>query len=226
MKAQLIKGIRGYLAAGLLFLVPVVLTIYVVVKLFFWLDGILNRQVSFLIFNLLGKTPNHPIPGVGLLALLLILFVTGITVRNFLGRQLVKLSDLILSRIPLVGHIYSTLQQIGHAFLSEKSETFKRAVLFEYPRQGLYSIGFITQDTKGLVQQRLFEHQKEDCYSVFLPTTPNPTSGFLLFVPKINVIELNMSVEEALKLIISGGAIIPFEKSNDPQTSPNANSPI
>ncbi|MBN1480973.1 DUF502 domain-containing protein [candidate division KSB1 bacterium] len=226
MKTRLVKGIRGYLAAGLLFLVPVVLTFYVVVKLFFWLDGILNRQVSYLIFNFLGKTPSHPIPGVGLLALLLILLLTGIAVRNFLGRQLVKLSDFILSRIPLVGHIYSTLQQIGHAFLSEKSETFKRAVLFEYPRHGLYSIGFITQDTKGLIQQRLFDHQKEDCYSVFLPTTPNPTSGFLLFVPKVNVIELNMSVEEALKLIISGGSIVPFEKSEELLSSPKDKSGI
>ena len=216
MKKRLVKGIRGYLAAGLLFLVPVVLTIYVVIKLFFWLDGILNRQVSYLIFRFLNTEPSDfPIPGVGLLALLLIIFITGIAVRNIIGRQLVKLSDMILSRIPLVGHIYGTLQQIGHAFLSEKSETFKRAVLFEYPRPGIYSIGFITQDTKGIVQQRLFKNEKEDCYSIFLPTTPNPTSGFLLFVPKTNVIDLKISVEEALKLVISGGSIVPAERAEE-----------
>lgn len=209
MKTRLVKGIRGYLAAGLLFLVPLVLTVYVVVNLFLWLDGILNRQVSYLIYEFLGQASTaRPIPGVGLLALLLILLFTGIAVRNILGRQLVRLSDLILSRIPLVRHIYVTLQQIGQAFLSEKSETFKRAVLFEYPRVGIYSIGFITQDTKGLIQRRLSENNKEDCYSIFLPTTPNPTSGYLLFVPKADVIELNISVEEALKLVISGGSIV------------------
>lgn len=209
MKTRLVKSVRGYLAAGLLFLVPVVLTIYVVIRLFLWLDGILNQQVSYLIFRFLDTEPaSAPIPGVGLLALFLIILFTGMAVRNILGRQLVKLSDLILSRIPLVKHIYSTLQQIGHAFLSDKSETFKRAVLFEYPRPGIYSIAFITQDTKGLIQRRLSENGKEDCYSVFLPTTPNPTSGYLLFVPKTDVIELNISVEEALKLIISGGSIV------------------
>ena len=208
MKTRLVKGIRGYLAAGLLFLVPVVLTIYVVFQLFLWLDGILNQQVSYLIFRFLDIESGTPIPGVGLLALVLILLFTGMAVRNILGRQLVKLSDLILSRIPLVKHIYSTLQQIGQAFLSDKSDTFKRAVIFEYPRPGIYSIGFITQDTKGLIQRRLTDNQKEDCYSIFLPTTPNPTSGYLLFVPKSDVVELNISVEEALKLIISGGSIV------------------
>ncbi len=214
MKTRLVKGIRGYLAAGLLFLVPVVLTIYVVFQLFLWLDGILNQQVSYLIFRFLDIESGTPIPGVGLLALVFILLFTGMAVRNILGRQLVKLSDLILSRIPLVKHIYSTLQQIGQAFLSDKSDTFKRAVIFEYPRPGIYSIGFITQDTKGLIQRRLTENQKEDCYSIFLPTTPNPTSGYLLFVPKSDVIELNISVEEALKLIISGGSIVVPENVN------------
>jgi uncharacterized membrane protein len=209
VKTRLVKSVRGYLAAGLLFLVPVVLTIYVVIRLFLWLDGILNEQVSLLIYRFLEiKSTGTPIPGVGLLALLLIILFTGMAVRNILGRQFVKLSDWILGRIPLVRHIYSTLQQIGQAFLSDKSETFKRAVLFEYPRPGLYSIAFITQDTRGLIQQRLSQNNKEDCYSVFLPTTPNPTSGFLLFVPKTDVIELNISVEEALKLIISGGSIV------------------
>lgn len=209
MKTRLVKGVRGYLAAGLLFLVPVILTIYVVVQLFLWLDGILNEHVSQLIFHFLDAEPaSAPIPGVGLVALVLIILLTGMAVRNILGRQLVKLSDLILSRIPLVKHIYGTLQQIGQAFLSDKSDTFKRAVLFEYPRPGIYSIAFITQDTRGLIQRRLSENDKEDCYSIFLPTTPNPTSGFLLFVPKTDVIELNISVEEALKLIISGGSIV------------------
>lgn len=223
MKTRFIRLLRGYLVAGLLFLVPVVLTIYVIINLFFWLDGLLNRQVSFLIFYFLGKEPaHHPIPGVGILALIVILVATGFVARHFLGRQMLRLSDLVFNRIPIARHVYGTLQQLGQAFLSDKSETFKKAVLFEYPRPGIYSLGFVTQDTKGAIQRHLFANQKEDCYSVFLPTTPNPTSGYLLFVPKADVIEVDISIEEALKLIISGGAIVPVERAAELRTSDDA----
>ncbi len=156
MKKRLIKGLRGYIVAGLLFVVPLVLSIYVVVRLFFWLDGLLNSQASHIIYYFLGKdTSVHPIPGIGLVALILILFIAGFGVRNFIGRRFVKLSEYVLGRIPIVGHIYGTLQQIGYAFLSDRSETFKKAVLFEYPRPGSYSVGFITQDTRGIIQRTL-----------------------------------------------------------------------
>ena len=220
MKKQLLKGIRSYIVAGLLFVVPLVVSVYVVIRMFFWLDGLLNRQVSYLIYHFLdGDASANPIPGIGLLALILVLFTAGFFVRNYIGRRIVKLSEFVLGRIPIVGHIYGTLQQIGHAFLSDRSETFKKAVLFEYPRIGSYSIGFITQDTRGVVQSTLSSHEKEDCYSIFVPTTPNPTSGFLLFVPKKDVFELDLSIEEALKLVISGGSIVPVEKQQAPTTS-------
>jgi len=126
-----------------------------------------------------------------------------------IGRRKLKIA---VAGIPIISRIYSTIQQISRAFLSEKREVFKKAVLFEYPRPGTYSIGFFTQDTKGMVQDAL------DCdvVSVFLPTTPNPTSGFLLFVPKTEIIELDMPVEEALKLVISGGAIVPQSREKRP----------
>ena len=213
MKNKILKSIRSYFIAGLLFIVPLVLSIYVVVRLFFWLDGLLNDQVNYLVYHFLGRdTAAHPIPGIGLLALVLIFLVAGFGVRNYIGRRFVKLSEFLLGRIPIVGHIYGMLQQIGHAFLSDRSDTFKKAVLFEYPRPGSYSIGFITQDTRGIVQRTLNEHNRQDCYSVFVPTTPNPTSGFLLFIPKKDVMELDLSIEEALKLVISGGSIVPAEK--------------
>lgn len=213
MKSQILKRLRSDFIAGLLFIIPLALTVYVVVKLFQWLDGLLSGHVSQAIYVLFDlQSPVRPIPGIGLLALLLLLLITGIGVRNYIGSRLVKLSDFILNRIPLVKHIYGTLHQVGHAFLSDRGETFKRAVLFEYPRPGIYSIGFITQDTKGLVQRALFQTSGKDVYSIFLPTTPNPTSGYLLFVPKDDVISLNISIEEALKLIISGGSIVPTER--------------
>jgi uncharacterized membrane protein len=216
VKTTLVKKIQSSLFAGLLFLVPVVLTFWIVYRVFFWLDGLLNEPVSRLIFSLLAPHQlGRSIPGIGLLALIILLLSTGLMVRNVAGRFIIKWSDLLFSRIPVVRHIYNTFQQIGNAFLSDSSVTFKKAVLFEYPRQGVFSIGFITQDTQGPVQRAVAAQFQKDCYSVFLPTTPNPTSGFLLFIPKNQVVELNISIEEALKLIISGGAIIPLEKAKD-----------
>ncbi len=226
MKTRILKRIRSDFIAGLLFIVPLALTVYVVLELFLWLDGLLNVRVSRLVYQLFEiETPAQPIPGIGLLALLLLLVFTGLVVRNYIGSRLVKISDFVLNRIPIVKHIYGTLHQVGHAFLSDRGETFKRAVLFEYPRPGTYSIGFITQDTKGLIQRALFEASGKDVYSIFLPTTPNPTSGYLLFVPKDDVISLNISVEEALKLIISGGSIVPVERKKDESSTQAASVP-
>ncbi|MBD3386479.1 DUF502 domain-containing protein [candidate division KSB1 bacterium] len=202
------KRIRGYFFAGLLVLIPLVLTVYVVWQLFINLDGLLNQYVSRGIYRAIGiQSQDHYIPGLGLLAMIILIFVVGFVARNYFGRKLLFLSDLLLSRIPVVRHIYGTFQQISQAFLSDHSEVFKQAVLFEYPRKGIYSIGFMTQDTKGVVQESL----DQDMVSIFLPTTPNPTSGYLLFVPKKDIQLLNISVEEALKLVISGGAIVPLK---------------
>jgi len=200
------KRFRNYFFAGLLVLIPLVLTIYVVWQLFVGIDGLLNEHITRAIFRSLGiETAMRTIPGLGLLALMILILGVGFVARNYFGRKLISLGELILSRIPVVRHIYTTFQQISQAFLADHSETFKNAVLFEYPRKGIYSIGFITQDTKGPIQQAL----PDDVYSVFLPTTPNPTSGYLLYVPKKDLRILNVSVEEALKLVISGGSIVP-----------------
>lgn len=214
MKKRLLKKFQRSLLAGLLFLIPVVLTFWIVYKTFLWLDGLLSEPVSRFVFSFLA--PLHvgrPIPGIGLAALLLLLFITGLIVRNVIGRFIIKWSNLLFARIPIVRHIYSTFQQIGHAFLSERGDTFKKAVLVEYPRPGVFSLGFITQDTRGPVQDAITAHFQSDCCSVFLPKSPNPTSGYLLFIPKNQIVELNISIEEALKIIISGGAIAPSEKA-------------
>ena len=144
-------------------------------------------------------------PGVGIISLLLLTVFTGMVARNYVGRKVVNFGDRIVEGIPLINRVYSAIKQISQAFLASKREVFQKAVLFEYPRKGIYSIGFYTQDTRGAVQESI----DNDVVSVFLPTTPNPTSGFLLFVPKSEIVELDLSIEEALKLIISGGAIVP-----------------
>jgi uncharacterized membrane protein len=200
------KKLRGHFAAGLLVLIPLVLTVYIVWQLFVGIDGLLNEYVTMAIIKALHiQTTHRRIPGLGLLALLILIFMVGFIARNYFGKKFISFGDYIVSRIPGVRQIYSTIQQISQAFLADKSDVFKKAALFQYPRKGIYSIGFITQDTKGLVQNSI----KDDTFSIFLPTTPNPTSGFLLFVPKKDVTILDIPVEEALKLVISGGAIMP-----------------
>ena len=200
------KRVQGYFFTGLLVLIPAVLSVFIIYRLFLFVDGLLNEAITAFI----AETFNVPwveqqIPGLGFVAVLLLILVTGMIARNYVGRKLISFGNKIVARIPILNRIYSAIQQILEAFISERSEVFKKAVLIEYPRKGIYSIAFVTQDTRGLIQKEI----KSDVVSVFLPTTPNPTSGFLLFVPKKDAKELNLSVEEALKLIISGGAITP-----------------
>lgn len=196
--------LRKTLLAGLLVLAPITLTVYILYHLFRLLDGILRDTViRFLADNLGWEFIRTPIPGLGILALLGVLFIVGAVARNYLGKKLFAIGDYIVTHIPLINRIYTAIVEISEAILSEKREIFKKAVLIEYPRKGLYSVAFFTQDTKGPVQDKL----KDDVVSVFLPTTPNPTSGYLLFVPKKDAVDLDMSVEDALKLVISGGSI-------------------
>jgi uncharacterized membrane protein len=193
------KKTKGYFLTGLLVLFPFVMTIFIITWLFTKIDNILQGIVT----TFLARFGLIYFPGIGFVTVLLIIFLVGLIARNYFGKKILALGDTIVTRIPLINRVYLAIQQISKAFLSEQRESFKRAVLIEYPRRGVYSVVFITQDTKGEIQEKL----PEDSVSVFLPTTPNPTSGFLLFVPKKEIIPLKMPVEEALKLVISGGAI-------------------
>ena len=195
--------IRKTLLAGLLVLAPITLTAYILYALFRFLDGIFKETITQFLVEKLGLNLSAPIPGLGILALLCLIFLVGAVARNYLGRKLFGAWDYILNRIPLINRVYTAIHEISEAVLSEKREIFKEAVLIEYPRKGLYSVAFFTQDTQGPVQDRI----DADVISVFLPTTPNPTSGYLLFVPKADAIKLDMSVEDAMKLVISGGSV-------------------
>lgn len=196
--------IRKTLLAGLLVVAPITLTIYILYLLFRIFDSIpQNTVVRFFIEKIGVGHLDVPIPGLGILALLVLLFLAGAVARNYLGNKVIAMGDYIVTHIPLINRIYIAIREISEAILSEKREVFKKAVLIEYPRKGLYSIAFFTQDTRGPVQDVL----DEDVVSVFVPTTPNPTSGYLLFVPKTDIVALDMSVEDALKLVISGGSI-------------------
>ena len=206
-----LRNLNRNLVTGALAVGPIAITLFLLWKGFQMMDGILATLMNFLIRDILHieVLGGKPIPGLGFITLIIILLITGYSARHMFGNwMLVKIRGLI-SQIPLVNRIYKAIEQISQAIFSGQREVFKRAVLIEYPRKGIYSIAIMTADTGGMIQDKL----PEDSISVFLPTTPNPTSGFLLFVPKREVIELEISVEDALKLIISGGTVNTRERS-------------
>jgi len=199
--------IRRYLISGLLFWVPVWITLLVLKFLVDLMDGI---------FRLLpyALQPDHllgfHIPGLGIIFTLIILFFTGMVVANFLGKRLVGFWNSIIGRIPLVRTIYLGVQKILNAVFHSKGKAFRKVLLVEYPRKGLWSIAFQT----GCACSEICDREGVDMISIFIPTTPNPTSGFLMMVPKKDVCELDMTIDEALKFVISLGVMQP-EKFSD-----------
>ncbi len=200
----MIRQLRNYFVTGILVLTPIVLTIYIFWKIFRGLDNIIFDVINGLL-AIAGLPLYHgKIPGLGVVVGLLAIVLAGMIAQNYIGHKLFKLGDSLVTRIPLFSKIYTAIRQVFEAIFSERREVFKQAVLFEFPRHGVYSIGFITQHTRGEIPQRL----AKEVLSVYLPTSPVPTAGFLLFVPKADLIFLDMPVEDALKLVISGGAIL------------------
>lgn len=198
----MVVRIRRYIVAGLLIWLPIGATILVFTLLLDLMDRLL-----FLI-----PPPYRPeellgfrIPGLGVILALMVLVVTGILAANLLGRRLVHHYEQLLGRIPLVRSVYGAVKHFAEVVFSDTGSSFKKVLLIEYPRAGLYSLCFQTSENPPEVQTRT----GDTVVTVFLPTTPNPTSGFMLFVPRRDVIELDMSVEEALKMIISLGVVVP-----------------
>lgn len=195
--------IRRYFISGLLVWLPIWVTILAIK----FLVDILGNTLLLLPERyrpdaLIG----FHIPGIGVLITLLVIFFTGVFAANFLGRQLVALWDAIVSHIPLVRTIYTGVKQVLETLFSPGGQSFRKVLLVEYPRAGMWSLAFQTGDATPEVQRNV---NNEPMVSLFIPTTPNPTSGFLMMVPKKDVIELNMSVDQALKFVISLGVVQP-----------------
>ena len=191
------KRIRNYFIAGLAVLIPLVGSLYVFWLIFSFLDGLL----SSLITDFYGR----PLPGLGFILTILFTLLVGYLTSNFLGKKILELVDHIFFRIPLLRNVYSSFKQIVDSFMQQNKTAFKKVVMIEYPRKGLFVLGFLTGESRGEVQ----ENTRADTVNVFVPTSPNPTSGMLVLVPRQEVIFLKMSVEEGLKLIISGGVFSP-----------------
>ncbi|MEI2386004.1 DUF502 domain-containing protein [Breoghania sp. JC706] len=197
--------LRTYFLTGLVIAGPIGITLYLSWSLIQWIDGWVKPLLP-VHYNPDTYLP-FPVPGVGLIVSVCVLIMVGFLTANIAGRSLISFGERILGRMPLVRNLYSGLKQIFETVLSESGSSFKRAGIIEYPRKGLWAIVFLATDTKGEVAVRLDHH--DEMISVFLPTTPNPTSGFLLFVPRREVILLDMTVEEAAKLVISAGLVTP-----------------
>jgi uncharacterized membrane protein len=194
--------IRRYLAAGLLVWVPLLVTFLALRFLINLMDrSLLLIPSTFRPENLIG----FRIPGLGVILTFVLLFTTGALAANFFGKRLIESWERLLSRIPLVSWVYSGVKQVAETLLSPKAEAFRKVLLLEYPREGIWSLGFQTAATLDEVQART----EKEVICVFVPTTPNPTSGFIMLVPKSDVIELDMTVDEALRMVISLGVVVP-----------------
>ncbi len=194
---------KRYFIAGLLIWLPLGVTI-VVIK---FLVDLFDRSLLLL-------PPNYrpealfgvDIPGFGVLLSLTLILLTGVVVANFLGSKVVAIWESFLSRIPLVRSIYNAAKQISQAVFGSGDQTFQKVFLIQYPRKGLWTLGFQTSHSQGEAQQKT---GKKDIVNLFVPTTPNPTSGFFIMASKADLVELEIKVEEALKMVISGGVIVP-----------------
>ena len=193
---------KRYLMAGLLVWVPLGITIYVIL----WLVGTLDQTLLLLPENLRPEAVfGFHIPGLGVVLSFAILLVTGVIAANFFGQRLIRMWEGIIERIPFVKSIYSSVKQVSDTLLSDKGNAFRKALLVEFPRPGSYTIAFLTGTPASTVAPYLpGEH-----VSVYVPTTPNPTGGYFLMLPRAQVRELDMTVDEALKYIISMGVVSP-----------------
>ncbi len=206
-QAGLAARLRGHFFTGLVIVAPVVLTIYLIWTIVTLVDGWVVPWVPAIYRpeTYLGAG----IPGFGVIIFLTFTAIVGWATRGIFGRQLLRAWENLVERTPVVRSIYNAVKQISETVVNQSNTTFKQAALIEYPRKGIWAVAFVSTETRGEVPVKL---GGQNMLSVFLPTTPNPTSGFLLFVPREDVVMLDMEIEDAAKLVISAGLVVPPTK--------------
>ena len=216
---NLFQKLRSNFLTGLVLITPIILTIYLLWgvinfiddKVVPWLPNKYNPSTY------LGKD----IPGLGVMTFLIFTTIVGMVTKGFFGRQLIKYWQSLVDRTPVFRSIYNALKQIAETVFTKSDQTFKSACLVEYPRRGIWVVAFVSTITRGEIKEKI---NKDEILTVFVPTTPNPTSGFLLFIPKKDVIILKMSVENAAKLVISAGLVVPdYNEKNEIKNKINSN---
>ncbi|MEK6531978.1 MAG: DUF502 domain-containing protein [Deltaproteobacteria bacterium] len=196
------KGFRGYFITGVLVVVPLYIAVYVVFLIVGFMDNILK----------ILPAPIHPdtylpfhVPGIGIIFTVAAIFIVGVFAKNFFGRAMIRLTERFMARLPVIRMIYNASKQFLETFFSGEHEGFKKVVLVEFPKKGTYSMGFMTGAAKGEIKEKT----GLGYVSVFVPTTPNPTSGFYVIVHESEVVLLDMTVEDAFKVIMTGGLVVP-----------------
>ena len=195
------KKIRSLFLKGLLAILPLVITLY----LLFWFITTLDDFIGRVVVPIIGIS----FPGMGLVFSIGLIILTGFLISNYATAKLAKEIEKLFEKVPLVSKIYTGIKQIINAFTLRDKQTFNKVVLVEYPRKDTYALGFITGECQGEIQEKA----SAKLVNVFIPTTPNPTSGMLILVPNNEIIYLDMSVEEGLKMIVSAGVVVPEYKS-------------
>lgn len=183
--------LRRIFIAGILTAIPV----YITIQLLQFILGVMDRILAPVVVRFIGFT----IPGLGLVMMVVFIFLLGLLVTNFLGRRLYAYFENLLLKVPVVSTIYNTSKQIVQTFSPDNRKAFQKVVWLEYPRRGIWSLGFVTGDSQS--------GDGEAYYNIFIATTPNPTSGFVIFVPQVDTLDSNMTIEEGFKLLISAGMI-------------------
>ena len=205
------KKLQKYLIAGLLVWLPIVVT----VLLFRFLITLMDQTLILLPSQIRPEAIiGFKLPGLGLILTLLVLIVTGIFAANFVGKSMVNFGEKIFKKIPIVRSVYSAAKNFADIVFSDTGQSFKKVLLIQYPRKGIYSLAFQTSTNLGEVQKKT----GSDVVCTFVPTTPNPTSGFIIIIPKEDVIEMDMEIDEAFKMIVSLGVVVPEWKKEELET--------
>lgn len=193
------KKMKNLVITGTIIIIPSVTTIYLLIKLF----GIVDSFVPEFLHSVMPILPQKYFPGLGIIIFIFFAGFVGLTARYYFGKKMINLTNKIFGKIPFLNKVYNSVQQIMDTIVKNKKSFFEKVVLVQFPKDGSYSLGFLTSKIGGEIPRKA----NKELFGVFLPTTPNPTTGFFLALPKSDIIELEMSVESAIKIIMSGGVI-------------------
>jgi uncharacterized membrane protein len=216
-RGNLTSKLRNNFLTGLAVIIPVFITAYLIWSTISLIDGWVLPLIpeKYTIDKFIGID----VKGIGVVIFLLFTVIIGSLTKGYFGRTILKYAESLVDRMPVVRSIYNGIKQIAETIFNQSNNSFERACLVEYPRKGIWAVAFVSTKTKGEVNSKLGENK--DLHSIFLPTTPNPTSGFLLFLPEKDIVFLDMSVEDAAKLVISAGLVTPKDILSTPKTKNN-----
>ena len=210
VKSRFWSKLKSWFLTGVIVAAPVAITVYMSYHLVIWINQVTSKLIPQQ--WKIGDIVPYAIPGCGLLLLIVVLIFIGMLTTGYVGKFFVRLWEKIIRKMPIVSSFYSLMKQIFETFLSQKSRSFSEVVLVQYPRPGLWTIAFVSKDETG---GEIADKAGEDFLSIYVPTTPNPTSGFLIFVAKRDVIKLDMSVEDGIKYVLSCGIVTPEELNKE-----------